>query len=650
MTIFLRLLANSAKKEGLAELSYAARTAKTDSRIFQVDPEIFRKLPGTSFAYWVDSSIRRAFTSLVEFESKTTGLVAKRGVNSNDDFLFLRIWWEVDVRSERWVSHPKGGGYSPYYADVSLVVDWHPKGRHLSAERVTDRVYSHAIVPSKELYFRPGLTWSLRTKSRLSMRVMPSGCVFGSKGPAVIEQDNDHEKLLAILAICSSRAFYSLIEVQLAAADANVGGAAHSFEVGVIQRTPVPEVTSDQQSALSSLARRAWSILRCQDTVEETSHAFLLPEALRPRLQGWSERSTREDELRNLEADINAIASKLYDFPEIDRTGTQVDSPSAEDATENDDPDDDRDGDEEELVASIDLITSLLSWAVGVAFGRFDWHLATGERAAAPEPAPFDPLPAISAGMLPEDVEPFHPHDGILVDDPGHKHDLGRLIDEVLTRVDAPIPSGVRRWLQREFFPFHLQHYSKSRRKAPIYWPLATASGGYTLWLYYPDLTTQTLYTAVNEFVEPKLEQVSKELAALLNKGSARSRDDDKAMEALQTLEKELAELHDTLLQIAPTYRPNHDDGVQITAAPLWQLFRHKPWQKLLKETWAKLEKGDYDWSHLAMAYWPARVREKCSSDKSLAIAHGLEVLYEQPPESATGPGRGGRKRRGAAP
>lgn len=37
---------------------------------------------------------------------------------------------------------------------------------------------------------------------------------------------------------------------------------------------------------------------------------------------------------------------------------------------------------------------------------------------------------------------------------------------------------------------------------------------------------------------------------------------------------------------------------------------------------------GDYDWSHLAMNYWPDRVREKCKTDKSLAIAHGLEHLY----------------------
>ncbi len=306
--------------------------------------------------------------------------------------------------------------------------------------------------------------------------------------------------------------------------------------------------------------------------------------------------------------------------------------------------DDDIDDDvSEDAEAEAPPVDALLSWAVGVAFGRFDWRLATGERAAPAEPEPFEPLPAKSPGMLPDGAAPFHVHEGILVDDQGHPHDLARLVEEVLARVDVAVPEDVRRWLQRDFFPFHLQRYSKSRRKAPIYWPLSTASGSYTLWVYYPSLSSQTLYTAINDFVEPKLKQVGADVTALRNKGSARTRDDEKQFETLQAFELELIELRDTLLKLAPTYKPNHDDGVQISAAPLWPLFRHKPWQKVLKDTWAKLEKGDYDWAHLAMNYWPERVREKCKTDKSLAIAHGLESLYIEP-EAAPKKTRGRKK------
>ena len=371
-------------------------------------------------------------------------------------------------------------------------------------------------------------------------------------------------------------------------------------------------------------------------TTVEALHAFLLPDALRPLLGDYDPPSIQA-KLGRIQAEIDDIVFDLYGFSDADRAAALGSSGAADeevsDAAEGADDSEDDDGAE-----AVDQTDGLLSWAAGVAFGRFDWRLATGEREAPPEPAPFDPLPAKSPGMLPDGAEPCHVHSGILVDDQGHPHDLARLIEEVLARVDAPVPADVRRWLQRDFFPFHLKQYSKSRRKAPIYWPISTSSGNYTLWLYYPSLTDQTLFTAVNDFIEPKLKQVGQDVAALRVKASARSREDEKNFETLQTIEFELIELRDTLLAIAHIYRPKHDDGVQITAAPLWQLFRHKPWQKILKDTWTKLEKGDYDWAHLAMAYWPDRVREKCKTEKSLAIAHELEQLYVEPePKKARG-------------
>jgi hypothetical protein len=36
----------------------------------------------------------------------------------------------------------------------------------------------------------------------------------------------------------------------------------------------------------------------------------------------------------------------------------------------------------------------------------------------------------------------------------------------------------------------------------------------------------------------------------------------------------------------------------------------------------------DYDWSHLAARYWPARVDEKCKADASLGVAHGCFWRY----------------------
>ena len=178
-----------------------------------------------------------------------------------------------------------------------------------------------------------------------------------------------------------------------------------------------------------------------------------------------------------------------------------------------------------------------------------------------------------------------------------------------------------------KLFDYHLKKYQVGRRQAPIYWPLQTSSGSYTLWVYYHQLNKQTLYTCVNDFIEPKLRKAESELNTLRNK-TTRTRQEEIELSRLSECCLELTKFREDILQIAKYWKPDLNDGVHITAAPLWKLFQHKAWQKKLKETWEKLEKGDYDWTHLACSIWPERVFRKCHQDRSLAIAHDVEATF----------------------
>ena len=625
MSQFLRLLKEDNKAAALAEVCAKLRVGESDTRAFVVTPEAFDVVPGKPFAYWVSKSVRETFRRLPAFESG--GRTAKQGLATADDFRFVRGWWEVDgnATADKWFPFAKGGAFSPYYADIYLVVNWAKGGGEIK-NNLNEKggVRSNVWMlrdTAANCFLRQGVTWPRRAHLKGSFRVIPRDSIFSDSGPCAFDDD-----LLLLAAILNSSPYLFLL--MLLMPRGTEGGQTLKFEVGYVASVPVPEPNFEQKERLRNLSSRYWHLKRTLDSIRETSHAFMLPTALRARV-GQYDSLAIEAELSRIQSDIDAIAFDLYGFSESDRQAAL--DQSAGDQVANDGIEDE---DTEESEPDAPPVDALLSWAAGVAFGRFDWRLANGEREAPPEPAPFDPLPAKSPGMLPDGEEPFHSHAGILVDAQGDSHDLARLIEEVLAHVEMPVPDGVRRWLQKDFFAFHLQRYSKSRRKAPIYWPLATASGSYTLWVYYPSLNNQTLFIAVNDFLDGpngKLTQVSRECAELRIKGSGRSRDEEKQYETLQTFEQELTDLRDTLLKIAPIYQSNHDDGVQITAAPLWPLFRHKPWKKVLKDTWSKLEKGDYDWAHLAMAYWPDRVREKCKTDKSLAIAHGLEDLYVEP-------------------
>ena len=92
------------------------------------------------------------------------------------------------------------------------------------------------------------------------------------------------------------------------------------------------------------------------------------------------------------------------------------------------------------------LAAEMVSWAVGVAFGRFDVRLATGARVLPAEPGPFDPLPVCSPAMLtgddglpltaaPSGYPITFPENGILVDDPGHARDLTAAVRAVFDEV-----------------------------------------------------------------------------------------------------------------------------------------------------------------------------------------------------------------------
>ncbi|WP_170153503.1 type II restriction endonuclease subunit M [Acidithiobacillus sulfuriphilus] len=619
MTTFLRLLSESDKELALRDGCASLRAGGTDKRLYRVDPEVFGQVPGSPFAYWISQAVRSLFADCERFGGG--GRNAQHGCSTKDDTRFVRLSWEIQRPEDKWYPYAKGGSFSPFYQDIAFLINWKNDAVELEASLLKKFPYlgdnANWVLHRESSYFKAGLKWPLRA-SAFAPQAMPQGVVFSGRSYAAFGEDTDLPWLLALL---NSTAFDYLFKILLG----RFGFP--EFLVGTVQLVPFPTITADYKEKLNALGLQAWSLKRRLDTIEECSHAFVLPAALRLRL-GNFDPSEVESELSSIHSEIDDLAFEMYGFSDDDRVaiiqtlGVEGGDPSEDEAVD----------DNEEVASPVDTNLGLLSWAIGVAFGRFDWRLATGVRQAPPEPDPFDPLPVKSPGMLPDGAEPFHAHSGILVDDQGHSHDLARLVEEVLARVGVAVPEDVRRWLQREFFAFHLQRYSKkSGRKAPIYWPLSTTSGSYTLWVNYPSLTSQTLYTVINDFIEPKLKQVGDDVTALRNKGSALSRDDEKQFEALQAFELELIELRDTLLNLAPSYKPNHDDGVQISAAPLWALFRHKPWQKVLKDTWTKLEKGDYDWAHLAMNYWPERVREKCKADKSMAIAHELEDLYVEP-------------------
>ncbi len=641
-----------------------------DDRKFICDPGEFVSIPSSPFAY---SASRKTRTTFERFDGLGSSHIVASGTGTLDDFRFLRLWLELPYEGGLcgWFAYAKGGAYSPFYFDQHLSVNWAQDGAEMKAwivVRYGGGQWSRNI-RSTEYYFRPGITWPRRSQRGLSIRTLPTGCIFGDKGPAAFDADDRLDRLLALLALTNASVFRQLVSLQIAFG---------SYEVGVIQRTPIPSLDNSSADGLTTLGRSAWSSKRALDTVNSTSHAFLFPallaahgSTLAARATAWAAHvRTSEETVAAIQAKIDDLASRLYDLDATDRAAltSTLATEAACDAEAGED--------EEEEAATADataLVADLLAYPLGCAFGRWDIRYATGEQAAPELPDPFAPLPVCPPGQLqnaqglparPEDVSAAYPvripWDGILVDDPGHPLDIERRVREVIGIIwgrsqgsggisQSPGPNlatpesieheaceilrvkSLRDYFRKPagFFADHLKRYSKSRRQAPIYWPLSSPNGLYTVWLYYHRLTPDTLFTVQRDHLKPKLEfeegrafQLRQEAGA--TPSPSQRRDIAEAEELVEDLRAFIAELE----RVAPLFRPNLNDGVIINHAPLWRMIGLPKWRKDCQAIWNELVKGDYDWAHLALHLWPERVIPKCATDRSLAIAHGLDEVF----------------------
>lgn len=643
-----------------------------EGSLFVSDPGDFDGVPGSPFAYWSSQAVRNAFSIHKPFESD--GRRVRVGLQTSDDFRFVRLWWEITSSDKyrRWWTFARGGSFSPFYSDLKLLVKWENEGSELKAWTVTIPGNSHwsRSLRNTDSYMLPGLTWPLRARA-FSPQALPAKSVFSVRGYAALAPTSELPCLLGILSSQVFDYFYKLLLGRFGFPE---------FIVGILQKLPLPTIDEQSGEKLASLTSNAWRTKRGLDVFQSSSHAFLSPALAMVSGTTLSERSeaytnlirSNVESINRVQKSLDDISIRLYGLEESDREA--LTTALATESNENsDDVSKAADDDEDDVTEDAPILTEdLLGYALGAALGRWDLRFATGEKPAPPEPDPFDPLPVCPPGMLqnadglpvaPADVPADYPlrisWPGILVDDKGHDEDIETRVREVLAvvfpdRVDeiAHEACGIlgvktlREFFRKPaaFFAGHLKRYSKGRQ-APIYWPLSSPNGRYTLWLYYPRLTADTLFTALRDFLEPKL-QYEEGRAFRLRQEAGPTPAPSQRVEIAEAddLVEDLRALRDELKRIAPLFKPDLNDGVILNHAPLWRMAGLPKWRNDCQSTWEKLAAGDYDWAHLALHLWPERVIPKCATDRSLAIAHDLEsTFWEEIPADELPKSKAGR-------
>ncbi|MCK4446438.1 MAG: BREX-1 system adenine-specific DNA-methyltransferase PglX, partial [Candidatus Marinimicrobia bacterium] len=272
--IYFRLVLENEAEKHLAfkeALNKYIRGDKSD-KVYVLEQEKLKTIPGWPFVYWVSDKIRETFQiSLLDDIAKTC-----QGIATADNARFLRLWWEVGIENiyfnctshdeaksslTKWFPYMKGGKVNRWFGNQEYIINWQYGGKELYD------FTPKAVVRNPGYYFLEGATYSFLTVSNLSVRYLPHGFVFDVIGSSIFPKKIDVYCLLGILNSKMASYLIKIISPTIA------------YQVGDIARIPFPDQTKYPEliERVKKLVKKCIELKKEDTEKDEISWEFVSP-------------------------------------------------------------------------------------------------------------------------------------------------------------------------------------------------------------------------------------------------------------------------------------------------------------------------------------------------------------------------------------
>ena len=501
---------------------------------YEASPEQFEKIPGSPIAYWASNRIFALFANTAPIVSCCQPLV---GLQTADNGRFLRLWHEISTEkicydanslqealqsNKKWFPYNKGGDYRKWYGNNEYLVNWENDGYEI--KHFVDNKGKLRSRPQNTIaYFKPSITWSDITSANFACRICNGGFIFDVKGSSAIGNKDD---LLIQGAILNSKVAGLLIDMI---------NPTMTTQVGDLKRIPMLFPEGNNIVLVRKIVLENYQLSKANWDSFETSWDFgRHPLLYVPRSDSMAD-GTVEDLIQDTKIAMqNGFSVKLADMYEeykddvntsfvalkhneeelnrifIDIYGLQDElTPEEDDSmvsvhrifdSKSEIPESMKKG--QYALTKEDVIKSLVSYAVGCMFGRYN---------------PFKNDLAYAGGEWDESVfdKSFMPDDDNVIpmmDDSWFENDAERYfikflevmygketLNENLKFVENALGMSVRKYLAKYFYIDHLKTY----QKRPIYWMFSSPKGHFQALVYmhrYNENTANVVLKYLREF------------------------------------------------------------------------------------------------------------------------------------------------------
>lgn len=568
-----------------------------------VPQDNFVKIPGCPIGYWVSEKIIKAFShEKIDVFGKP-----RQGLASGDNQRFIRLWfeinscdifWNADSKEEalssgkKWFPHNKGGNAKWYGDNDSLIA--------FNQENYDILLTLGNHLPSRELYFRPSISWPKVCSNQTTFRYTPKGYVFDCASMSLFF---DKE--------CLYHYFLAYLNSKIVSSFLKVLSPTLNYEVGHISKLPV-YIIERYKIIVENIAKQNISISKLDWDSHETSWDFQHNELI--SLINFTEQSLAKESLTALfsnttysnvvtqQADESLRAVKLQDLMERyhqkwnalfmqlhaneEELNRQfIDIYDLQDELTPDVPLNEitilRQGEvsiESNVLKWHDevILKQLLSYAVGVWMGRYRLS-KPGLHIAHPNPTAEELVSYTYNGHIIEiDDDGIFP---LMAADSGFTDNAclrtAQFVSDVfgaeyqvenLNYIEHTLGKTIEQYWQKDFWKDHKKMY----QNRPIYWLFASKKGTFQCIAYLHRMTPYTPERIRSKYLLPFIEILGRKIADLTTRAADLSTAERKKLDTLNKQLEECREYHDRLAVVAEQAIPlDLDDGVVVNYAKL---------------------------------------------------------------------------------
>ncbi|WP_461213062.1 BREX-1 system adenine-specific DNA-methyltransferase PglX [Lacticaseibacillus sp. GG6-2] len=160
----------------------------------------FAKIPGSPVVYWAPQSTLDVFSSRKTIRDVGN---AKKGLDTGNNALFYRHWFEININKSKWIPLNKGGNFRKWYGNRDYVINWEDNGRAIKSS-------GRANIRNERFYFIESITWTDLTSGQFGARFSPSGSIFDASGPSYFGNN-----IIPMLAYMNSKVFNYLASLTM---------------------------------------------------------------------------------------------------------------------------------------------------------------------------------------------------------------------------------------------------------------------------------------------------------------------------------------------------------------------------------------------------------------------------------------------------